>query len=95
MWAGVALVFAAAIFLLRPVAAPRADGEYVAMAKATPEGRQYFAVYPATCQVTRAWTVQVACDYLPAGAQLIHFRAYIDPRTDVVLEVLVGSSGGL
>jgi hypothetical protein len=34
------------------------------------------------------WTVQVNCDYVPAGATATErFRVHIDPRTQSVIEV--------
>lgn len=95
LWLGAVIVFAAAFLLLRPTPDPRSDADYVAIAKTAPQGREYFSVYPAECQVTRVWTVQVSCDYRPAGEQIRHFRAYIDPRSGAIIEIQVGSAGGL
>ncbi len=34
------------------------------------------------------WTVQVNCDYVPAGATATEkFRVHIDPRTNAIIEV--------
>jgi hypothetical protein len=58
------------------------------MAKDTPQGRLFFRKYDATCEVTRVWTVQVACDYVPAGQIAAEkFRVHIDPRTNQVIDV--------
>jgi len=88
--AGVAVVFIAAFLLLRPPPSMLSGAEYVAMAKNTPQGQLFFAKYDAPCQVTRVWTVQVNCDYVPAGARAPEkFRVHIDPRTNRVIEVEV------
>ena len=63
---GLILVFAVALVLLRPVAAPLSDAEYVAIAKDTPQGQLYFKNHSAPCRVARVWNVQVNCDYTAA-----------------------------
>lgn len=58
------------------------------MAKQTPQGQLFFRKYDAPCQVLRVWTVQVNCDYVPAGATATErFRVHIDPRTNTVIDV--------
>ncbi|HET7699401.1 MAG TPA: hypothetical protein VFM06_00885 [Candidatus Limnocylindria bacterium] len=85
---GLALVFLAAFFLLRPVLSPLSDAEYIAIAKGTPQGQLYFARHDVPCTVARVWTVQVNCDYVAApGSPTQKFRVHIDPRTDRVIEV--------
>ncbi|HZP97701.1 MAG TPA: hypothetical protein VFC31_15385 [Candidatus Limnocylindria bacterium] len=85
---GLALVFALALVLLRPVAAPLSDADYVAIAKDTPQGKLYFRSHTAPCSVTRVWNVQVNCDYVAApGTPTEKFRVYIDPRTNGVVDV--------
>ena len=77
-----------AFVYLRPAQGALSDAEYVAIAKATPQGRLFFKKYDASCQVLRVFTVQVNCDYVPAGATATEkFRANIDPRTNAVIEV--------
>jgi hypothetical protein len=77
-----------AFVYLRPAQGALSDAEYVAIAKATPQGRLFFKKYDAPCQVLRVFTVQVNCDYVPAGATATEkFRANIDPRTNAVIEV--------
>ena len=81
-------IFAIAFLYLRPPEGALSDTEYVAIAKATPQGQLFFDKYDATCEVTRVWTVQVNCDYLPAGATATEkFRVHIDPRTNAIIEV--------
>ena len=85
---GLALVFALAFLLLRPVIAPLSDAEYVAIAKGTPQGELYFQRHDAPCSVVRAWNVQVACDTTVAGGTSSQkFRVYIDARTNSVVDV--------
>ena len=85
---GLALVFALALFVLRPVVAPLSDAEYVAIAKGTPQGQLYFKNHTTPCSVVRAWNVQVSCDYVAAaGTPTEKFRVYIDPRTNAVVDV--------
>ena len=84
---GLVLVFALALFLLRPVVAPLSDAEYIAIAKDTPQGRLYFTNHTAGCQVVRAWNVGVVCDTVSAGGTKSEkFRIYIDPRTNTVVD---------
>jgi hypothetical protein len=79
-----------AFLYLRPPAGALSDAEYVAIAKGTPQGELFFKKYEAPCQVTRVWTVQVNCDYVPAGLKATEkFRVHIDPRTNRVIEVEV------
>jgi hypothetical protein len=86
--AGVALVFVAAFLFLRPVDAPLSDDEYIAMAKATPQGQLYFKNHNVPCTVVRVFTVQVNCDYVAAvGTPTEKFRVHIDPHRNVVIEV--------
>jgi len=81
-------IFAAALLFLVPPASALSDAEYVAMAKGTPQGQLYFAKYPATCQVYRVWTVQVACDYAaPGTTRPEKFRVHIDPRSNAIIEI--------
>ena len=83
-------IFVIAFLYLRPAAGSLSDAEYVAIAKATPQGQLYFKKYDAPCQVIRVFTVQVNCDYVPAGATATEkFRANIDPRTNAIIEVEV------
>ena len=85
---GLALVFAFAVFLLRPVVAPLSDAEYIAIAKGTPQGQLYFKNHSAPCSVVRAWNVQVTCDTVKGGGSTSEkFRVYIDPRTTGVVDV--------
>ncbi len=84
---GLILVFAVALVLLRPVAAPLSDAEYVAIAKDTPQGQLYFKNHSAPCRVARVWNVQVNCDYTAGpGIPTEKFRVYIDPRTNAVVD---------
>ena len=84
---GLIVVFAVALVLLRPVAAPLSDAEYVAIARDTPQGHLYFKSHTAPCSVARVWNVQVNCDYTAApGIPTEKFRVYIDPRTNVVVD---------
>jgi len=79
-----------AFLYLRPAQGALSDAEYVAIARATPQGQLYFKKYDAPCQVIRVFTVQVNCDYVPAGATATEkFRANIDPRTNAVIDVEV------
>ncbi|HEY6203219.1 MAG TPA: hypothetical protein VI056_09260 [Candidatus Limnocylindria bacterium] len=83
-------IFVIAFLYLRPGVGALSDAEYVAIAKATPQGQLYFKKYDAPCQVIRVFTVQVNCDYVPPGATATEkFRANIDPRTNAVIEVEV------
>jgi hypothetical protein len=85
---GVAAVFAAAFVFLKPVDAPLADAEYVAMAKATAQGQLYFKNHDVPCTVVRVFTVQVNCDYVvAAGTPTEKFRVHIDPRRNTIIEV--------
>lgn len=85
---GLALVFALALVLLRPVLAPLSDAEYIAIAKDTPQGQLYFRNHAAPCSVARVWNVQVNCDLVSApGTPTQKFRIYIDPRTNAVVDV--------
>ena len=84
---GVVLVVAIALVLLRPVAAPLSDAEYVAIAKDSPQGRLYFQNHNVPCSVARVWNVQVNCDYVAApGTPTEKFRVYIDPRTNQIID---------
>ena len=81
-------IFVIAFLYLRPPSGALSDAEYVGIAKGTPQGRLFFKKYDAPCVVTRVWTVQVNCDYLPAGATATEkFRVHIDPRTNAIIEV--------
>jgi hypothetical protein len=81
-------IFVIAFLYLRPPESTLSDAEYVAIAKATAQGELFFKKYDAPCEVTRVWTVQVNCDYLPAGATATEkFRVHIDPRTNAIIEV--------
>jgi hypothetical protein len=80
-FAGVAAVFLAAFLFLRPPDGTLSDSEYIARAKATPQGQLYFKSHTAPCTVTRVFTVQVNCDYVAAaGTPTEKFRVYFDPR---------------
>ena len=80
-FAGVAAVFLAAFFFLRPPEGTLSDAEYIALAKDTPQGQLYFKSHTAPCTVTRVFTVQVNCDYVAAaGTPTEKFRVYFDPR---------------
>lgn len=81
-------IFVIAFLYLRPPESTLSDAEFVAIAKATPQGELFFKKYDAPCVVTRVWTVQVNCDIVPAGARATEkFRVHIDPRTNKVIEV--------
>jgi hypothetical protein len=83
-------VFLVAFLYLRPPEGALTDAEYLAMAKATPQGALFFRKYDAPCHVTRVWTVQVNCDYVPAGFTATErFRVHIDPRTNKIIDVEV------
>ncbi len=83
-----AVVFLAALLLLRPQLAPLSDAAYVAIAKDTPQGQLFFKNHSSPCNVTRVWNVQVNCDYVAApGTPTEKFRVYIDPRTSQVIDV--------
>jgi hypothetical protein len=85
---GLIAVFVIALVLLRPVAAPLSDAEYVAIARDTPQGQLYFKSHTVPCRVARVWNVQVNCDYTAApGIPTEKFRVYIDPRTSQVVDV--------
>ena len=85
--AGLVLVFALAFALLRPVAAPLSDAQYIAIAKDSPSGQLYFKSHSAPCSVVRVWSVQVNCDYVKApGSPTEKFRVYIDPRTNQIID---------
>jgi hypothetical protein len=87
---GLAAVFAIAFVLLRPVAAPLSDAEYIAIARSSPQGELYFQNHSVPCTVVRAWNVQVNCDYVAApGTPTEKFRVYIDPRTNQIVDVEV------
>jgi hypothetical protein len=87
-FAGLAVVFLAAFFFLKPVDAPLSDAAYIAMAKDTPQGQLYFKNHNVPCTVTRVFTVQVNCDYVvAAGTPTEKFRVHIDPRRNVIIEV--------
>ena len=89
MFAGLLAIFVIAFLYLRPPEGALSDAEYVAIAKATPQGQLFFDAYDAPCEVTRVWTVQVNCDYLPTGATATEkFRVHIDPRTNTIIEVV-------
>lgn len=84
---GLVLVFAIALFLLRPVVAPLSDADYVAIAKGSPQGQLYFQHHDVPCSVIRAWTVLVNCDYVAApGVETEKFRVYIDVRTSQIVD---------
>ncbi len=88
IFGGLAAIFLAAFLFLRPPAGALSDAEYIVMAKETEQGQLFFKKYDAPCHVTRVWTVQVNCDYLPAGATATEkFRVHIDPRTNRIIEV--------
>ncbi len=81
-------VFGAAFAFLVPPASALSDAEYIAMAKGTPQGQRYFARYPATCEVYRVWTVQIACDYVaPGTTQTQKFRVHVDARSNSIIDV--------
>jgi hypothetical protein len=81
-------VFAVAFAFLLPPSGALSDEEYVAIAKGTRQALAFFAKYPATCQVYRAWTVMVSCDYAQPGATRPEkFRVHIDRRTSRVVDV--------
>jgi len=88
IFAALVAIFLIAFLYLRPGVGVLSDAEYVAIAKATPQGQLYFKKYDAPCQVLRVFTVQVNCDYVPAGATATEkFRVNIDPRSNAVIEV--------
>jgi len=81
-------IFVIAFLYLRPGIGALSDAEYITIAKTTPQGQLYFKKYDAPCQVLRVFTVQVNCDYVPAGATATEkFRVNIDPRSNAVIEV--------
>ena len=81
-------IFVIAFLYLRPGMGALSDAEYIAIAKATPQGQLYFKKYDAPCQVLRVFTVQVNCDYVHAGATATEkFRVNVDPRSNAVIEV--------
>jgi len=81
-------IFVIAFLYLRPGVGALSDAEYIAIAKATPQGQLYFKKYDAPCQVLRVFTVQVNCDYVPAGATGTEkFRVNVDPRSNAVIDV--------
>jgi len=83
-------IFLIAFLYLRPGMGALSDAEYVAIAKATPQGQLYFKKYDAPCEVLRVFTVQVNCDYVPVGATATEkFRVNIDPRSNAVIDVEV------
>ena len=89
-FAGLALVFAIALALLRPQVAALSDDAYVRIAKDTPQGQLFFRNHSSPCFVTRVWNVQVNCDDVSKpGASTEKFRVYIDPRRNVVIDVEV------
>lgn len=84
---GLVLVFAIAFLLLRPIASPLSNDEYVAIAKSSRQGQLYFQHHDVPCSVVRAWTVQVNCDYVAApGTPTEKFRVYIDSRTNQIVD---------
>jgi hypothetical protein len=86
-FAGIALVFLVAFAFLRPPEGTLSDAEYIARAKATPQGQLYFKNHSAPCNVTRVFTVQVNCDYVAAaGTPTEKFRVYFDPRRDNAIQ---------
>ncbi len=88
IFGGLAAIFVIAFLFLRPPAGALSDAEYIVMAKETERGQLFFKKYDAPCHVTRVWTVQVNCDYLPPGATATEkFRVHIDPRTNRIIEV--------
>ena len=90
IFGALAAIFLIAFLYLRPGMGALSDAEYIAIAKATPQGQLYFKKYDATCQVLRVFTVQVNCDYVPAGATATEkFRVNIDPRSNAVVDVEV------
>lgn len=79
----VAIVFVAAFLFLRPPEGTLSDAEYIARARATPQGQLYFKNHTAPCTVTRVFTIQVNCDFVArAGSPTEKFRVYFDPRRD-------------
>ncbi len=83
-------MFVVAFLYLRPPAGALTDAEYLAMAKATPQGELFFKKYDAACQVIRVWTVQVNCDHVPPGFTATErFRVHIDPRTNKIIDIEV------
>jgi hypothetical protein len=90
IFAGLMAIFVIAFMFLRPPEGALSDAEYVAMAKSTPQGELFFKKYDAPCQITRVWTVQVNCDYVPAGFTATErFRVHIDPRTNKIIDIEV------
>ena len=83
-------IFVIAFLYLRPGVGALSDVEYIAIAKATPQGQLYFRKYDAPCEVLRVFNVQVNCDYVPAGATATEkFRVNIEPRSNAVVDVEV------
>jgi len=90
IFGALAAIFLIAFLYLRPGMGALSDAEYIAIAKGTPPGQLYFKKYDAPCQVLRVFTVQVNCDYVPAGATATEkFRVNIDPRSNAVVDVEV------
>ena len=90
IFAALVAIFVIAFLYLRPGVGALSDAEYIAIAKATPQGQLYFKKYDAPCEVLRVFTVQVNCDYVPAGATATEkFRVNIDPRSNAVIDVEV------
>ena len=84
---GLVVVFCIALVLLRPTTFSLSDDQYIAIAKAGPQGQLYFKNHDAPCSVVRAWNVQVACDTVKdGGASSEKFRVYIDPRTNAIID---------
>ena len=95
IFGALAAVFVVAFLFLLPPTSTLADAEYIVLAKATPQGQLYFAKYDASCDVIRAFTVQVACDYVPSGmTRPEKFRVHIDRRTNRIIEVEVQFTPG-
>ena len=96
IFGALAAVFLVAFLFLLPPTSTLADAEYIALAKATPQGKLYFAKYEASCDVIRAFTVQVACDIVPSGSTRPEkFRVHIDRRSNRIIEVEVQFTPGL
>ncbi|HUQ41160.1 MAG TPA: hypothetical protein VM052_01535, partial [Candidatus Limnocylindrales bacterium] len=73
----VAIDFLAAFLVLRPPEGTLSDAEYIARARATPQGQLYFKTHTAPCTVTRVFTIQVNCDFVArAGSPTEKFRVY-------------------
>jgi hypothetical protein len=86
--AGVVAVFLLAFLVLREPPGMLSGSDYVVIARNTPQGQLFFKKYDAPCHVTRLWSVQVNCDYIPAGATTPEkFRVYIDPRSNTIIDV--------